>query len=1462
MAQSSDNGALNYSISLDTDGLWESARRTQEAFDQIGQAATNAGRQMDEGIGDGASAAGDKVKDFAKDAKDGLGGVEDIIGRVKKAAAGMTAAFGARELISKVIEVRGEMQQLDVAFTTMLGNAQASSALMQQLVQTAATTPFGLTDVANGAKQLLAYGTAAEDVNETLIRLGDIAAGLSIPLNDLVYLYGTTMAQGRLYTQDLNQFTGRGIPMLGELAKQFGVAQSEVKGLVEAGKVGFPEVQKVIESLTDKGGKFGGLMAAQSKTITGQISNIEDALDMMFNDIGQQSEGVINTALGAVSSLIENYERAGRVIASVVALYGAYRAALMVVAAAEGFATVAEGLHYRALLLVETAQKALNATLLTNPFYMIAAAVGTVVVSLASMKTEAEYAKEATDNYEESKQRIIDAEAEHKQKIDELCATAGDESQATSLRREALLELEKQYPSIFEKYDTEAEKLRNIADIKREIAQLDGKNVFNELKWNDKRIEELEKKKNKVLKVTNSDTGVEYKIKGGAFSPEDKAELKVRRDKQKNLYRQDRIRRTDEYFLHLENVPDNILRGRKKQLADMMGVAVRKGGDTGRAKNTRDKALWGAISWDMPTMQAYYNKVTDEENRRAGKGGGNGGKGGNGGNGGGKGGSGGKGGGKGGHTTPKKTPPPVKTEDDTAAKAADTAYKLQQDALKREQELNEQKDKVEQARIDTITDNGKKQRAQMELNHKKELRVLEQERRDYLNQKVESAKAAFDANPKNKGKAFDYSAVTLTSEEEKLFDDRRSLLLQKQEIEKSTLLDAERQAHNEYLKQYGTYMEKRAAMTALAQKQQMQAATQGEKDSIAAQLKKDLEELDFEQFKKQMNWEQVFGDLGTIGTEALESLRDQLSRFISVNKDLDPTNIKTITDAIKSIDDQLATRDPFSKLVKGIKEYADVAGRLKRANEDLKLAGKVTALGGNGESLAEAYRNAVASGDQLRAEQLKEQEVTMVTANANGELTAKLMKYGEALEYVTGLQNEASSSGSKLAGAFKAAGGNLKNIASVGKNASELLGEFGVKVPEGIGKALSGLGDMGDALEQFDVTKPGSFLNINNYINFAKGAVQAVKGIFTGIADIFGGGYDWDAYNKMVEKYKALNAQWDELIKKKREYIAESWGQEAAAAGEAANEMVRSQTEAARNMARTWTEAGKDWRHHSQGYNLNKALSDEAKSEAQKFIGSNWQQEVLYNLTPDQLKKLMEDPQMATFWAEVKANAGDFYEYLQQIAAESENLKTNAEATYKALTFTDYDSLEDSFASMLTDMSKSAKDFSEDLEKQFRNAVLRGLINQKYTSQLKAFYEKWAKLTESGNELTADEAAGLKKEYEAIVNSALKDRDQLATSMGWSKDATSQSSSTSGFEAMSQDTASELNGRFTALQMDTAAIRAEAAANFATLNQSVGEIQSIALLGLGHLEDISRNTRQLYEIKDSLTEIKKHTQRL
>lgn len=236
-------------------------------------------------------------------------------------------------LAKQVAQVRGEFQQLEVAFNTMLQSEEKAAALMEQLTRTAAITPFGLQDVAGGAKQLLAYGIQAEEVNETLVRLGDIAAGLSIPLGDLVYLYGTTMTQGRVFTQDLRQFMGRGIPLAEELAKQFNVAKDKVGKLVTEGKVGFDNLKQAIISMTSEGGKFGGLMEAQSKTITGQISNLQDAIDVMFNEIGQSSEGAISGAIGMASKLVENYKTIGSILAVLIADYGVYKASIMAASA-------------------------------------------------------------------------------------------------------------------------------------------------------------------------------------------------------------------------------------------------------------------------------------------------------------------------------------------------------------------------------------------------------------------------------------------------------------------------------------------------------------------------------------------------------------------------------------------------------------------------------------------------------------------------------------------------------------------------------------------------------------------------------------------------------------------------------------------------------------------------------------------------------------------------------------------------------------------------------------------------------------------------------------------------------------------------------------------------------------------------------------------------------------------------
>ena len=252
-------------------------------------------------------------------------------------------------------------------------------------------------------------------------------------------------------------------------------------------------------AMSSEGGKFAGLMEAQSKTITGQISNIEDAIDVMFNDLGKQSEGIINGTLDVVSSLVENYQKVGEVIGGLVATYGTYKAAVITVTALQGLQaagvgalTAAETAHYGWLVLCEKAQKLLNATMLANPYVLAATAVAGLVAVMVTMKSEQERVNEAYDEYSQKKADIIKKEEEHKARIEELARVAGDESLSTDTRRMALVELEQKYPAIFAKYDTEAEKLKHIRDLKAEIAALDGKGSItkasNELDKVEKRI--------------------------------------------------------------------------------------------------------------------------------------------------------------------------------------------------------------------------------------------------------------------------------------------------------------------------------------------------------------------------------------------------------------------------------------------------------------------------------------------------------------------------------------------------------------------------------------------------------------------------------------------------------------------------------------------------------------------------------------------------------------------------------------------------------------------------------------------------------------------------------------------------------------------------------------------------------------------------------------------------------------
>ena len=400
----------------------------------------------------------------------------------KRATSGALAFFSvakATDFVKSMATVHGEFQAIEIALSTILGSEEKAMGLVAQLKDTAAKTPFDMKGVASGAKMLLAYGESADTVNDTLIKLGNIAAGLSQPLGDIVYLYGTTMTQGRLYTQDLNQFTGRGIPMIRELAKEFGVAESEVKKLVEEGKVGFPEVQRVVENLTNETGMFYNLMERQSAAVTGKISNLEYAWASALDEMGQSSEGFLYSGIEGATYLVEHYETVLKILGTLITAYGSYKAALIAINVVQKVSATIEATR---ALLAQTqmlrratqAQILFNQAVKANPYVLAFSALTTLISALVMFSDKGEEAERVTTSLANANKRAGDEFDKESAKIKSLTDIVNNSNVAYNDRKTALEELQRIIPDYNASLTKEGELLNNNTDaIKNYLIQLE-----------------------------------------------------------------------------------------------------------------------------------------------------------------------------------------------------------------------------------------------------------------------------------------------------------------------------------------------------------------------------------------------------------------------------------------------------------------------------------------------------------------------------------------------------------------------------------------------------------------------------------------------------------------------------------------------------------------------------------------------------------------------------------------------------------------------------------------------------------------------------------------------------------------------------------------------------------------------------------------------------------------------------
>lgn len=1412
---------------------------------------------------------------------------------VRSTVSKIAGAFAVKELVSNIVKVRGEFQQLEASFRTMLGSEEKADALMQQLIRTAATTPFDLQSVANGARQLLAYGENVENVNDDLIRLGNIAAGLNQPLNDLIYLYGTTMTQGRLYTADYNQFVGRGIPLGRELASVLGVAESKVREMVEAGKVGFPEVQQALQNLTNEGGMFYNLMEEQSKTITGRISNIQDSISMMLNEIGHQSEGIIGGSLDAVSYLVDHYEQVGRVLVGLVGTYGAYKTAVMAVTAMQalqtagvGALTVAETLHYGWLVIVEKAQKLLNATMLANPYVLVATLIAGVVAAMVSMKTETERLKEAEEEYQAAKQKTIEAEEEHRRRLEELCGVAGDESLATDTRREALNKLEQKYPDIFAKYDTEYEKLKNIKRIKEEIAELEaGQSITrpqNELDSVNERIAVLEAKKATERWEDANGSGTRMRKVGGLTGNE-ATELQNLYNKRKALSEQVRKERANAYFENLTGISNETLEQQIRQRENLL------------ARMTTEQRKYGAITYGNETLRGTFsrdelqyqlNKLTAEKNRRNLR-----------------------------RDSSADWGAQARKEYEQALKAyndflADTSNSLtREDYEKKAKELKdalslakkeydrykpgEDKDSESERKAADKAEKEAERRRQAQQKLDDELIALELQNQqdeldlmgegtdkklaqidaDYDKRKAEIEKKARElADANRKAGVADVNSSGLTKPQQDEIDRANGLNEDTRRKETVEVYEAEAAAMRDYLKEYGTYQQQKLAIAQEYAEKIRKAQNDGERMALERQRDSETAALDVSYLKQSIDWTAVFGEFGGMFSDIIRPALEQAKAYMQTDefKRLDPSSQNDLVDAVRQMEQSSGGSDKASfrrlgteidslrqsmlELNEAKQAEAEALERLKEAQED--------------------YEQALREGSDAEIEAAR---TARDTAQENADSASESVRTQEAV--VNGNQKAVTDTASTLRANMENVTQGLQKLASSGiRNAYDGLIQLGKGTGGAMGKIAESLEKVpivGWIISIIDVFKDGlsNFIGplLDSVFNAVSGIIGDVlsgdvfvtlfKSVRSGIGNILDA-ISFGGFGKLVDKINGSNAEevqasidrltdrnesLQQSIEDLTDTIKGGEGRKSVAAYQQAYDYQSEQN--ANYLAIAQAQAGYHGSHHSWNYYWG-GFSREQIDKLSQQIGRQWDGS-LWSLSPEEMKTLRSNVDM---WKQIQDTGkggygGRLTEKLDDYIDQAGKLEELEEQLNESLTQISFDSLYDSFIDTLMDMDASAEEIAGNVSEYFMRAILSNQIGEQYKERLQRWYDDFAERMKD-NDLSAEDIAALTNGYEAIVEDAVALRDKLAeaTGYGGEEGGTTQTGKAGSFSAMSQEQGTKLEGLFTSGQM-----------HWASIDEQMQDVSEQMGTAVDHLRRIEENTgnsaRHLDEIKNDIKKI-------
>lgn len=610
----------------------------------------------------------------------------------------------------------------------------------------------------------------------------------------------------------------------------------------------------------------------------------------------------------------------------------------------------------------------------------------------------------------------------------------------------------------------------------------------------------------------------------------------------------------------------------------------------------------------------------------------------------------------------------------------------------------------------------------------------------------------------------------------------------------------------DYNKQYGTYQEKRLAIAMDYARKIAAAETEGEADVLTRERDDKLASLDFEEMKKGMDWDKIFGDLDRVSTDTLESLRKKLKEYLEgIGDDISPESFKEVMDAFKEIDSELADRSPFEAMKKGYEDYKSAMEEVRTAQNLLQQA----QMGGS--TIVEEYDE------------------------ATGTLTRKLVTQAEAEERLRAAQDKRYSAQKNLTEAANSIGQKGMAIVDAGNDIVDMLGNLGVKVPEAVSETLNGVSQVMNGLESIDITKPFSAIT---------GSIKILTGVGNTIAGLFGfGGADYSGYENLKSKYEGLIDIWDDLISKKQEYIDINYGAEAQKAAEEAKKLVNVQIERQRQLANMLAGSGASIGSHSLGYRVNDRMSSQDWQRLSGLVGEQVGSlgDVL-GLDAGIIGNVLQDEKFVSVLTDVNS---EFIDYIQNIGSYADQLEEIASKEQEAITGIGFDAFKDGYFDLISDLESTNEDLADNLEKNLQNAFFRSLIANKYNSQIKALYDNWVKLGEDG--LTRDEVDSLREQNQAMVDQMIKDREELMNTFGWSASGSgsSQSPGSGALTTMSQESISTFEGIGRNMQT-----------HLANIDKFVQEIRNTQKQDSQALATIAGHTAHLVEIHEILSDMK------